>query len=154
MRLLATPEYDIDLDFVALSEKFLHLVFLKGKIMSVSFESDAYTLGFNLFLFSLGDFLLFGLLIEVFPVIHDLAYGGMRLWGNFNQIEASLLGDRDGFKIGDFSKAYAILINDQNAGNPDALVGSQVDYWRLFFLFETKSFSNGFISDNLNFFKK
>jgi hypothetical protein len=82
--------------------------------------------GTHLDLFDLDDLLVLTclcglLLVGIFQLaqIEDLADGRIRIGGNFDEVEAGLLGEKQCVIYGDIAAVVAVGIDELDAGDPD-----------------------------------
>lgn len=145
MGLFTASQDDVDFHLVTLAQEFVGLGFFEIQIVFVGPDAEADAFDFDFFLLGFRNAQLFGLLVEIFAVVHDLTNRDAGLGGNLHQIQGTFTRDGYPFRRGNFAEAGAVLIDDQHQGDPDLLIDPEVLRTLLLFWFESKSLSYGFV---------
>ncbi len=121
---LPAAEEDGELDLVAILEEAACLVGFDFDIVLIGPGAKAYFLEFRLFGICFCLLVFFLLLVFPLAVVHDAADGGIRVWSDFDEIEAciacALKGD---VCIYDTSLSF-ILIDESDRGDTNAFIDS------------------------------
>ena len=124
---LTAAEEDGQLDFVPGIEELRGLTSLRFEVVVVDLGPDAD-------LFQLDDMLMTArlplfaaLLVAELAVVHEPADGRHRIWRHLDQIEATLARHLERIECGDDPYLLAVLINQPDLADPDALVDACLD---------------------------
>lgn len=132
MRHLAPAEAQTGLHLVAVGEEVVHLVFLCLIVVFVDGDGELDFLdGDDFLLFARGALALF-FFVEVAAVVLDTADRGDGIGRDFDQVEAALAGDLQGFVGREDSQLYAVFVDDADFARANPLVDPDEGLGRTF----------------------
>jgi hypothetical protein len=128
-RHFATAKENRRLDLVSLIQKTQNVVLLGLVIVVIHIDAELDLFDRDRLLVLLGLALLLFLLVQIFPVIHDAAYGWLGGGRNLNQIQ--ILGSRHfkRFERRHDSNLPAFVVNHANFTRPDTVIGADKTFF-------------------------
>jgi hypothetical protein len=124
---LATAEEHSQLDLVSGVEELRGLTTFRLEVMVVDLGPDADLFQFDDVLMAAGLALFAALLVPELAVVHEPADGRHRVGRHLNQVEAPLAGHLERVKCWNDADLLAVLIDQPDLANPDALVDPCLD---------------------------
>jgi hypothetical protein len=118
-------EHEVELDLVSLLEEFFGLVELGVLIVVVDADGlDAEFLELR-DVSGVGFLFFFPLLVFPLAVIHEAADGRLFVGGDFDEIEAGVLGEADGLQGGDDADLFIGFIDESDGSDTNLFVATQ-----------------------------
>jgi len=124
---LAAAEENSQLDLVSSVEELRGLATLRLKVMVVDLGPDADLFQLDNVLMAAGLTLFAALLVSKLPVVHEPADGWHRIGSHLDEIEPPLARHLKRIECGDNANLLAVLINQPDLADPDALIDAGLD---------------------------
>src|SRR5580765_1682008 len=123
-RHFTTAEEDGRLDLVAFIQKTQHVILFGFVVVVVHINAELHFLDYDLLLMLLGLALLFFLLVQEFPVVHDAADGRLRGGRDLNQVQIFLAGHLERFERRQDADLISFVVNHPDFAGAYAVVGA------------------------------
>jgi hypothetical protein len=124
---LAAAEEDGQLDLVAGVEELRGLPTFGFEVMIIDLRPDADLFQLDNVLVSARLALFAALLVSKLPVVHEPADGWHRVGSHLDEIEPPLARHLQRIECGDNANLLAVLINQPDLADPDALIDAGLD---------------------------
>lgn len=124
---LAPPKEDRQLDLVSGVEELRGLPAFGLEVMVVDLGPDADLFQLDNVLMAAGLTLFAALLVSKLPVVHEPADGWHRIGSHLDEIEPPLARHLKRIECGDNANLLAVLINQPDLADPDALIDAGLD---------------------------
>jgi hypothetical protein len=120
----AAPEEDGGFYLVSSIEEAEHVILFGLVIVVVHIDAELDLFYGDRFLMLFGFALFLFLLVEIFPVVHDAADGGLRGGRNLNQIQVFAAGQLERFERRHDADLFAFVSDHANFAGSNAVIGS------------------------------
>jgi hypothetical protein len=124
---LAAAKEDGQLDLVSGVEELRGLATFRLEVMVVDLGPDADLFQLDNVLMAAGLTLFAALLVSKLPVVHEPADGWHRIGSHLDEIEPPLTRHLKRIESGDNANLLAVLINQPDLADPDALINAGLD---------------------------